>query len=76
MNYKEKYFKHYKLEKCDVLFCAVCGKVAVNLHHIIYKSQGGTDDVTNLIPLCSQCHDSHHTRNIPNTEELKKLKKS
>lgn len=73
MNYKEKYYKSKGLDKCDVLFCAVCGKVATNLHHIKYKSQGGNDDVSNLIPLCYSCHASHHNKNIPTTKELKKL---
>ena len=74
MNYKEKYYKHHNLEKCDLLYCAVCGRIAVNLHHIVYKSQGGTDEPSNLISLCMECHDGHHTRNEPSTNELLKLK--
>ncbi len=73
MNYKEKYFKSKGLNKCDILLCAVCGRVAVNLHHVIYKSHNGTDEADNLIPLCYNCHDSHHTKNTPTTEELKSL---
>ena len=71
MNYKEKYFKHHGLEKCDVLLCKICHAPAVNLHHIIYKSHNGTDDPSNLIPLCFNCHDGHHTQNNPTTEQLK-----
>jgi len=73
MNYKEKYYKFYGLDKCDILFCANCFAKATQLHHIKYKSQGGTDDVKNLIPLCFTCHSRHHTRNEPTTEELKRL---
>lgn len=71
MNYKENYFKHHGLYKCDLLLCKVCSMPAVNLHHVIYKSQGGTDDPSNLIPLCYACHYSHHTLNKPTTEQLK-----
>ena len=74
MNYKEKYYKELGLDKCDVLYCAVCGAVANNLHHLTYKSQKGTDKPENLLPLCYVCHDKHHTQNIPTTKELKKLK--
>jgi len=75
-SYKADYYKYYGLDKCDTLYCAVCKKPAVNLHHIIYASQGGTGHPTNLIPLCFECHDGHHTSNNPTTEQLKQLKKS
>lgn len=75
MNYKQKYYKYHNLTEIDFLECKVCGKQAVNLHHIIYKSQGGTDDVMNLCPLCYDCHDGHHTKNNPSTETLKKINK-
>ena len=29
-------------------------------HHVIYKSQRGTDDKNNLLTLCAQCHRAHH----------------
>ena len=74
MSYKEKYFKFHGLEKCDILLCANCGKVAVNLHHIKYKSKGGSDEEENLIPLCYDCHASHHNKNTPTTEQIKKIK--
>lgn len=73
MNYKEKYYKSKGLHKCDVLYCAVCGAVAVNLHHVIYRSHSGCDDPENLIPLCFNCHSGHHDKNNPTTEQLKKL---
>ena len=71
MNYKENYYKHHGLYKCDTLFCKMCFSPAVNLHHVIYKSHGGTDNPDNLIPLCMNCHDGHHTNNNPTTEQLK-----
>ena len=40
--------------------CAVpgCSQAAQHEHHIEFRSQGGTDEVTNLIALCA----SHHLR--------------
>lgn len=73
MNYKVKYYKFHGLDKCDILYCLNCGAVAVNLHHIKYKSKGGNDEPNNLIPLCYACHSGHHDRNNPTTEEIKKL---
>ncbi len=73
MNYKGRYYKHHGLDKCDMLLCKICGSMAVNLHHVIYKSQGGTDDPSNLIPLCFDCHFNHHNKNNPTSEQLKEL---
>ncbi len=74
MNYKEQYFKNLGLDKCDALFCIVCGRFAKNLHHVTYKSRGGTDEPENLVPLCFECHSGHHDRNNPTTEEIIKCK--
>jgi len=76
MNYKINYYKSKGLDKCDVLFCLNCGKIATNLHHIVYKSHCGTDKPDNLAPLCYNCHSGHHNNNNPTTEQLIKLKKN
>jgi predicted HNH restriction endonuclease len=60
MNHKETYKKHFKLSPDDVVLCEVCGKEAVDIHHILFKSQGGTNDIENLIGLCRCCHDAAH----------------
>jgi 5-methylcytosine-specific restriction endonuclease McrA len=41
--------------------CRHC-KTSHNLtpHHIVFQSQGGTDDLDNLITLCMKCHDDVH----------------
>lgn len=33
------------------------------MHHIIFRSQGGTHDLENLISLCRFCHDTAHRKN-------------
>ena len=37
--------------------CEHCGKKAVDAHHIIPRSAGGSNDINNLIALCRACHD-------------------
>jgi 5-methylcytosine-specific restriction endonuclease McrA len=43
--------------------CALCNEVldnteAIELHHVIPKSEGGTDSLDNLVPLHRTCHQS------------------
>ena len=71
MNYKERFYKHYNLDKCDVLPCIICGVAAVNLHHVEYGKGIRNDNPTNLAPLCFFHHNGHHTCNNPTTEQIK-----
>ncbi|NRR05928.1 HNH endonuclease [Brevibacillus sp. RS1.1] len=44
--------------------CCICRQflpLSIQVHHIIEKSDGGTDDFDNLIPVCIQCHGYIHT---------------
>jgi hypothetical protein len=41
------------------------------VHHIVYRSDGGSDDQSNLITLCKTCHDAVHSGEI----QLNKLGK-
>ena len=46
--------------------CCLCKKLhQVQVHHIVPKEQGGTDDIDNAIPLCPNCHDEVHGRQGP-----------
>jgi len=44
---------------CSDLFGDHCGQLirATQADHVIPKSQGGTDDESNLDPKCDHCHD-------------------
>lgn len=54
----------------DVILCERCAFVAVDIHHIKYKSQGGSDEYENLIALCRDCHIKAHAGEISKQELL------
>ena len=63
----------YKLrEKCfkrDKYTCQRCEKVngqgrGLSAHHITPRSEGGMDDIHNLITLCDSCHDYVEVNNL------------
>lgn len=39
-------------------------KVGLEVHHIIFRSNGGSDEQENLITLCKLCHDSVHSGDL------------
>ena len=43
--------------------CVVCGKVATDCHHIVFRSQCGKDEVTNVVCLCRKHHEAAHGEN-------------
>lgn len=44
--------------------CAACGAPVTNVHHVIPRSQGGDDLLSNLLPICGsgtmRCHGAMH----------------
>lgn len=47
----------------DSYQCQLCGTSGENrlqLHHIIFRSQGGKHDEENLVVLCFRCHEDVH----------------
>jgi 5-methylcytosine-specific restriction endonuclease McrA len=41
--------------------CRSCfSRCALHVHHIVFRSQQGPDEASNLITLCSSCHDGVH----------------
>ena len=59
----------------DNYTCQCCGKkhVRLEVHHIVFRSMGGTDDERNLITLCEKCHKAVHDGMLILTKKLKKL---
>lgn len=47
--------------KRDGLACRVCGvKHALDLHHLLMRSLGGRDELSNVCFLCRDCHKAVH----------------
>jgi len=60
------YLKHYKIGEQDTWLCGNCGRFfrinnGLEIHHIIFKSLGGSDDIENCICLCRNCHIRAHS---------------
>lgn len=44
----------------------VCRNIlTLDIHHLVYVSEGGGNEPENLLPLCGHCHDLHHRGHIP-----------
>ena len=57
-NDKEVYKKIIEEEH----YCQLCGSANwLEIHHIYYRSQGGSNDERNLIRLCKKCHQMVHS---------------
>lgn len=61
------YIKYHGIGEQDVIHCEICGKSGridkgnFDIHHIKPRSQGGKDNIENLILLCRKCHDLAHS---------------
>ena len=60
MNYKETYRIAFGYAPDEYHSCELCKRRAVDIHHIKYRSRGGTDNIENLIGLCRDCHTDAH----------------
>ena len=60
----------------DNYTCQCCGKknCRLEVHHIKFKSNGGTDDEENLITLCEDCHKGAHAGTVVLNKKPKKSK--
>lgn len=67
INYGFANTRAYVLNR-DSYICQYCkGKTKdrkLEVHHIIFKRNGGSDEAKNLITLCKTCHDNLHDGNI------------
>lgn len=60
----------------DNYTCQCCGKknCRLEVHHIKFRRDGGTDDEENLITLCKECHDGVYAGTIELNKKPKKSK--
>lgn len=57
----------------DDVHCRLCGKPAIEVHHIIPKNHGGTHNLKNLISLCKRCHNETFKQGYGGIEITEKL---
>lgn len=60
----------------DSYTCQICGAkhIRLEVHHIVYRSKGGTNDEDNLITLCETCHKKVHKGEINVSLKTKRLR--
>lgn len=51
------YMEYFGYGEQDMIPCEWCGRRAVDVHHIQKRSQGGKNDIENLVGLCREHHD-------------------
>ena len=59
----------------DNYTCQICSKkhARLEVHHIIFRSHGGSDEESNLMTLCEDCHRKIHNGTMILTKKPKKL---
>ena len=70
----KNYFEFFKIGEQDIIFSELSGRPANDLHHLIYRGQGGSDDIENIMALTRDEHDPAHFKLKPflKYKELKK----
>ncbi len=60
----------------DKYACQICGKTGgkLEVHHIVFKKQGGSDRMDNLVCLCKDCHEKIHKNELTFNKKVKSFK--
>ena len=70
------YMQGMGFDSSDTILCEVCGKVAVDIAHIVARSKFGSkrkeeqDNITNLCAMCRDCHYDYDFKNRWTKEEI------
>ena len=60
----------------DTYSCQICGAkdTRLEIHHIQFRSQGGSDTMDNLVTLCKNCHGKVHSGELTFDKKIKSFK--
>lgn len=61
-NHTKVYLEYFEYTTADFIPCEVCGKTAVDIHHIDSRKMGGSktkDVIENLMAVCRECHNKY-----------------
>lgn len=66
-----------KVDRMKTEFCVACGSTDdLQHHHLVMRSEGGSEDEANLITLCTACHHKVHERQMHGSYNHGKLVKA
>ena len=72
--YKKAYLKAKGYTEADWIPCPVCGKEAVDVHHIYGRVGDLLMDTSKMIHLCRDCHTKAHANEISKEQLIKLIK--
>ena len=58
--HKKIYVEYFRYGEQDMIPCEVCGRMCVDVHHLVFRSHGGGNEIENLMGLCRDHHDMCH----------------
>lgn len=72
--FANKSFQDKLKEKLGVkcIYCGHSGENEIEYHHIVPVSQGGDNRLSNIVPLCNECHKKAHGKNPIEGKKYKK----
>ena len=71
VKHKQVYLSHFGYGEQDMVQSEVSGKRAEHIHHLIFRSHGGKDEIDNLMALTAEEHEQAHTDPLFNTELMR-----
>lgn len=71
----------FEVHERDNFTCQICGakedskRVTFQVHHIVFKCNGGSNNLSNLKLLCPECHRKLHNSSPTGNSRKRKSKK-
>lgn len=73
-NHVKNYLQSLNKTENDIFYCEVCNRNSafsrIDIHHIVFKSNGGGDNLANTMFLCRKCHNRAHHKEKPYLDEI------